>query len=816
QCSRSNVTYNVVSADNCSTNVSIACVPPAGSTFPYGATDIICDVFDEAGNTNSCSFTVTVIDTEPPAITCPVDVTVSANPGSCFASGVALGNPIVTDSCGSVTVTNNAPAQFAFGTNVVTWTATDQSGNITTCQQRVIVNDTQPPTITCAADLNINANPGACFASGFALGNPTVSDNCGPVTVSSNAPAQFSVGTNVVVWTATDASGNTAACQQLIIVRDNQAPVIACPADISVNPDPGSCFATGVSLGNASASDNCGPVTVSNDAPAQFAVGTNVVTWTARDPGGNTTTCQQRVIVGDNQAPPIICPADIMVSAGPGSCFATGVMLGSPTVSDNCGPVTVASNAPAQFAVGTNLVTWTATDTSGNVAVCQQRVIVSDTQPPILTCPADVTVNANPGSCFATGVALGNPNTTDNCGTVTVTNNAPAQFPVGTTLVTWTASDASGNTTTCQQRVIVRDAEPPAIDCPGDVTVNASPGACFATGVSLGQPTASDNCGTATVTSNAPAQFAVGTNLVTWTATDTSGNTATCQQRVIVSDNQPPSITCPANMNVGAASGQNSVVINFASPVANDNCDASPSVTCAPSPGSAFGIGDTTVTCVATDMAGNSSSCAFTVTIAPAPPPQFGISEGNSVFNPQTGLFEQTVIVTNMGASTMPAVRLLIGGLRTGVVLYNAAGSDGGRPYVQHNAPVDPSTTISFLLEFYAPDRRPFTNSCEAVSVMPPSIGTNDAANISIDRSFLDTRIPGQPRYIIEFTTIPGRTYTIIYSDDSGSTWNAATPSLIANANRIQWYDDGPPKTISKPFSIQTRLYRVILAPANP
>ena len=64
-----------------------------------------------------------------------------------------------------------------------------------------------------------------------------------------------------------------------------------------------------------------------------------------------------------------------------------------------------------------------------------------------------------------------------------------------------------------------------------------------------------------------------------------------------------------------------------------------------------------------------------------------------------------------------------------------------------------------------------------------------------------------------EFSTVPGRIYTVIYSDDSMATWQAATPSLTATATVTQWYDDGPPKTLSKPFSIGIRLYMVI---ANP
>jgi hypothetical protein len=348
------------------------------------------------------------------------------------------------------------------------------------------------------------------------------------------------------------------------------------------------------------------------------------------------------------------------------------------------------------------------------------------------------------------------------------------------------------------------------------VTVNVNAGSCFASGVNLGSPTAGDNCGAVTVTSNAPAQFVVGTNVVTWTATDSGGNATTCQQWVIVRDTQPPTITCPPDVIVTAASGQTNAVVNYPSPTASDNCDATPGVSCAPPSGSTFPVGVTTATCAARDAAGNSASCAFTITVTPTAGSQFGIFAGTNRFNPQTGLFEQRVTVTNTGASTVAALRLLVSGLRLGVRLYNAAGTNAGRPYVQYNASLNPTETVNLLLEFYVPDRRSFTNSFEAVAVLPAALPTNAGNGVVIDRSFVDSHVVGDPRYVIEFATIAGRSYTIIYSDDNGQTWRAATPSVTANANRIQWYDDGPPKTGSKPMSIQSRLYRVILVPASP
>jgi VCBS repeat-containing protein len=186
-----------------------------------------------------------------------------------------------------------------------------------------------------------------------------------------------------------------------------------------------------------------------------------------------------------------------------------------------------------------------------------------------------------------------------------------------------------------------------------------------------------------------------------------------------------------------------------------------------------------------------------------------------AVFNPQTGLFEQSVTVRNISSGPVPAVRLLVGGLRAGVSLYNATGTNSGRAYVQNNAPLNAGQTLTFMLEFYVPDRQPFTDTLEAQAVPADPTGTTKVTGVPIDVFFADTRLPGNPRYVIEFATIPGRTYTVLYSTDL-TTWKTVVPSITANATRTQWYDDGPPKTESKPLSGGSRFYRVILQPSKP
>jgi hypothetical protein len=191
---------------------------------------------------------------------------------------------------------------------------------------------------------------------------------------------------------------------------------------------------------------------VSNDAPALFPLGTTTVTWTALDASGNSATATQNVTVTapDTQAPSITAPANVTVEA---TGVTTPVSLGSPVVTDNVDPNPAVSNdAPAAFPVGTTTVTWTATDASGNSATATQTVTVTDTTAPSITAPGDIGVeSSNP-----VAVNLGTPTVSDLADpNPAVSNDAPALFPLGTTTVTWTALDASGNSATATQNVTV-------------------------------------------------------------------------------------------------------------------------------------------------------------------------------------------------------------------------------------------------------------------------------------------------------------------------------------------------------------------------
>src|SRR5262249_16196273 len=149
----------------------------------------------------------------------------------------------------------------------------------------------------------------------------------------------------------------------------------------------------------------------------------------------------------------------------------------------------------------------------------------------------------------------------------------------------------------------------------------------------------------------------------------------------------------------------------------------------------------------------NNGSSVSSQAVTAVVPVQFGILAGAIALNPQTGLYEEHVVVTNTGLGTVLGVRLYVDGLRTNVTLYNASGTNAGRPYAQYNSALNPNQTVSFTLEFYNPTRQPFTNSLDAELILNPlTLVSNSSGATPITRVFVDSRIAGQPRFVIEFT----------------------------------------------------------------
>jgi gliding motility-associated-like protein len=238
-------------------------------------------------------------------------------------------------------------------------------------------------------------------------------------------------------------------------IDDNTDPTIVAPLNVTVTPNLG-CEAIGVALGTPVAFDNCTVVSVANDAPAIFPIGTTTVTWTVTDASGNIATATQLVNVVDQTAPTVQVQPDLTVSTTEG-CEATGVVLSLPITSDNCTEnLTIVNDAPAIFPTGTTTVTWTVTDAAGNFTVVTQNVTVLDYTAPIVNLQnTAILLDAN-GNANLSFEQVDN-GSYDNC-TISSVELSPASFDcsqVGNNTVTVTITDANGNISTGEVNVLV-------------------------------------------------------------------------------------------------------------------------------------------------------------------------------------------------------------------------------------------------------------------------------------------------------------------------------------------------------------------------
>lgn len=482
------------------------------------------------------------------------------------------------------------------------------------CQVKVL-DVTAPVLGSIPADITAEATSASGSPVGFSV--PTALDNVDGilnVTCSPTSGATFPLGTSTVTCGATDNAQNSASATFNVKVQDTIAPAVTAPSPITAEA---TGLTTELALGNATATDAVGVKAISNNAPspAAFPVGTTMVTWFASDEAGNVGTATQSVTVQDTTPPVVTPPAEVIVEA---TAPESPVAIGTATATDAVGVTGISNDAPPLFPVGTTTVTWSAKDAAGNVGTGKQSVVVRDTTPPVITPPAAVTAEA---TGVTTSLAIGAATAIDVVGVESITNDAPPAYPVGTTIVTWTAKDAAGNTATAKQAVTVQDTTPPAVTPSAAVTVEATGPA---TSVAFGTATATDAVGVKTLTNDAPVTFPVGTTTITWTATDAAGNIGTAKQTVTVKDTTAPVIsglpgvstatgttTGYATTGVATITGQ---AVTFA-PTAYDLVDGNVPVNCTPASGSAFALGTTTVTCTSKDTHDNVASVKFPVTV---------------------------------------------------------------------------------------------------------------------------------------------------------------------------------------------------------
>jgi len=724
-------------------------------SFTYDATD------GTDPSATRATVTIQVGDTNAPIVTPPTNVTVLVPPGTTTwpatdpAITAFLTGATATDTeDGSLPVSNNAPTDFPVGTTPVTFSATDVCGNTGTAAANVIIqisgNDvpvvTAPSPLAVTAPLCATSMPQTDSEITAWLGSATANDTeDGPLPTSHNAPLNFPLGDTIVTFSAIDSLSATGTADSTLTVNEtpNTPSTVTAPAPLTVIVSVGTTSVPATDpeiaafLAAATANDTeDGPLSVSNDAPADFPLGTTLVTFSATDSCAQTSTSTSTLTIQEssdnNRVPKLKVPnkntrvtGSQCASSIPASHPEIQAFLNAATATDfEDGDLTglITHNAPTDFPASSSgeltRVTFSVTD-SGDpsgiplTAIASSRLTAIDPNTAAtVTAPAPLTVLVPVGTTslpasnptIAAYLAGGSANDAED-GVLAVSNDAPTEFPVGTTAVTFVATDGCGLVASEISTVTIEESAaagtPPNLTAPSPITVTAGlcgtslPASDSAIAAFLNGATANDTEDgnlNASIVNDAPGIFPASISpgiitTVTFSVTDSgdpSGITSTTTASstiTVVDPNTVATVTAPSNLTIALPFGNTdpvpvtdpTIAAFLAGASANDTEDGVLSVS-NDAPGS-FSIGTTLVTFTTTDSCGQTATATATVTIDINNPPSLTVPI-------------KTTVIGSLCATSIPASHPEVQAFLNAATATDVEDGDL-TGFITHNAPTD-------------------------------------------------------------------------------------------------------------------------------
>ena len=440
---------------------------PSGSVFPLGTTVVTVTATDDAGNAGTASFNITVQDTTAPVVVPPSSLTVFASDANgavvvyppAIAADAVSANPVIT-------YRNNSGTVFSAGTTAVTVSATDDAGNVGTATFNVTVLII---ALTAPADVVVEAtSPDGAIAVYPPATAVDAVDIAPIVNYSQESGTVFSLGTTVVTVSVTDSFGNTAMAAFNVIVQDTTPPLIIPPADlvlVGTNP-----LGLAVAYPAATATDavTANPALIySVNSGSTFLPGTTLVIATATDDAGNSSTATFNVTV-QASALAVTAPSDVTIQAtdlsGATVFYPSATVWDSTTATPS---VAYTQESGSVFPLGTTVVTVNASDETGNAGTASFNVIVQNM--PVITLPEFVVESeaTGPAGAIVTYAPAMASDLLDPAPILSYSIDSGASFPLGTTTVVVTATDAGGSVSTTSFDVTVLDTTPRFWFCRG-------------------------------------------------------------------------------------------------------------------------------------------------------------------------------------------------------------------------------------------------------------------------------------------------------------------------------------------------------------
>jgi hypothetical protein len=503
-------------------------------TFPIAVTTVTCSKTDAAGNIATPeTFTVTIQDTTSPVITLLGSDPVTVEVHTSYADDGATAFDDYDGDLTSSIVTVNPVNEDVVGDYTVTYDVTDSNGNSAIQVTRTVhVIDTTIPVITLngANPLTIEVHtdyiePGAVVTDNY---------DTGLTATITGTVDKDTVGTYTLYYNAVDSNGNHAAqVTRTVNVVDTTRPIIASHADVTAEATSSSgaivsyILPTATDNYDSSVSVICTPVSGST-----FGLGENVVDCEATDAHSNKATSSFKITVVDTTSPTLNLPADITQEATSPSGAAVSYTATATDLVDGSITPTCLPASGSTFALGTTLVTCSATDAHGNIGSASFNVIVQDTTPPVITLTGanPQTLEVKTAYVELGATALDNFDG-DISGSIVIDATNVNMNLVGTYTITYDVTDAHGNNAVQKSRTVnVVDTTPPVITVTGgDETIEIH------TPYTDAGATATDNYDSSvTVTSTGTVDVdTLGDYTINYNAVDANGNHAAQKSRTV-------------------------------------------------------------------------------------------------------------------------------------------------------------------------------------------------------------------------------------------------------------------------------------------
>jgi len=597
-----------------------SCADRGNNIVTLTATDI-------SNNSTSATATIIVVDTVRP-------IPVASNQ-TIYLNGLGVGtltaaqvNNNSSDNCGitnlTISKTNFSCVDRGVNSTIVTLTATDASANSASTTFTVSVFDTIKPNVVVNNNIDIYLNGSGVATLTTAQVNNGSTDNCGitNLVLSKTSFNATNLGSNIVTLTATDASSNSTIVNVTVNVLDSIRPVVVAQNRTIYLGANGTATVTAAQVNNGS-SDNVGVtnLTLSKTDFNCSNIGNNLVTLTARDISNNISSATATIIVLDTIKPTLSANNLTLYLNGVGLAEIT-TQLANNNSFDNCGIASYSLSKTtfncSDRGINSNIVTLTAIDNSGNSASTTFTVSVLDTLKPsiIVNNNLNLYLDAN-GNATLTTTQVNN-GSSDNCGisTYSLSKTSFDGTNLGLNVVTFTATDASGNSNSTSVNIIINDTVLPIVHARNRTIYLSATGSALINAIDV-DSASTDNVGITTRSINKTLFNCndAGINFVELIIGDVSGNRNSKIVTVTVLDTILPVVSnVPANITLGYCGANYRPNL----PTATDNCgDVTIIQTSGVTPGNIYPVGVTTNTFEVTDKSGNKVTRSFTVTVYP-------------------------------------------------------------------------------------------------------------------------------------------------------------------------------------------------------